>query len=76
MSKNPKFDEIVNIDEENIHIFRTTSGISMKFSGKMCRTIMLRVTKKQDFTLSLEIQFWKNRRRSNCPLPPSQTFKS
>ena len=31
----------------------------MKFSGKMCFKIMLRVTKNQDFTLSLEDTFFK-----------------
>ena len=31
-----------------------TSEISMKFSGKMCLMIMLKVTKKQDFNSSLE----------------------
>ena len=30
--------KIINIDEENLHIFRTTREISIKFSGKMCLT--------------------------------------
>ena len=38
--------EILNIDEENLHIFWTTWEISMKFFGK-----------KQGFTLSLEDKF-------------------
>ena len=73
MSKNPKFDEIVNIDEENIHIFRTTSGISMKFSGEMCRT-MLRVTKKQDFTLSLEDTVLEKPQEVKLPPSPISDF--
>ena len=31
----------------------------MKFSGKMCLKIMLKVTKKQNFTLSLEDTFFE-----------------
>ena len=38
--------KIVNIDGENLHIFL--------MKGKMCLMIILKVTKKQDFTLSLE----------------------
>ena len=37
--------KIVKTDEENVHIFWTTWGISMKLSGKMCLTIILKVTK-------------------------------
>ena len=34
--KIPKIEvKIVNIEEENVHIFWTTWGISMKFSGKV-----------------------------------------
>ena len=55
MSKNLKnLMKIVNTDEKNLHIFRTTRRISMKFSGKMCLMIILKVTKKQGFTISLE----------------------
>ena len=42
----------VNIQLENLHIFWTTWGTSMKFSGKTW--LVLKVTKKQGFTLSLE----------------------
>ena len=45
---------MMNIDEENVHVFRTTLRISMKFSGKMCLMIILKVTKNQDFATSLE----------------------
>ena len=34
----------------------------MKFSGKMWLMIVLKVTKKYGFTLSLETHFWKNHR--------------
>ena len=49
--------KMANIDRESIHIFWTTWGISMKFSDKMWLMIMLKVTKKQDFTLSSEDTF-------------------
>ena len=45
--------KIVNIDGEALHIFWTTSGISLKFSGKMWVMIILKFTKKQGLTLSL-----------------------
>ena len=46
--------KIINIDKENVHIFQSTRGISMKFSGKMRLMIILKVIKKQGFTLSVE----------------------
>ena len=53
------------------HIFWTTWGNSMKFSGKMCIKITLKVTKNQSFTLSLEDTiFEKPQRMSNWPPPP------
>ena len=59
MSKNPKnwanLMKIANIDREFLHVFWKTWGNSMKFSGKMCFKITLKVTKKpQCFLLSLE----------------------
>ena len=47
MSKNSKIDQTVNIGKENI-------DMSMKFSGEMCLMIILKVTKKQDFSLPLQ----------------------
>ena len=47
MSKNPKIDQNVNIGKENI-------DMSMKFSGEMCLMIILKITKKQDFSLPLQ----------------------
>ena len=41
MSKNPKIDQTVNIG-------------NMKFSGETCLMIILKVTKKQDFSLPLQ----------------------
>ena len=62
MSKKPKnrgkLMKIANIDREFLHVFWATWGTSMKFSGKMCLKIMLKVTKNQDFTLSLEDTFF------------------
>ena len=51
--------KIANIDREILHIFWTTWGISMKFSVKMIFMIILKVTKDQGFTLSLEDTFFK-----------------
>ena len=42
--------KVANIDREILHNFWTTWGISMKLSGKMCLTIILKVTKNQGFT--------------------------
>ena len=50
--------KIVNIDEENLHIFQTAWGISMNFSGTMYLMITFKVTKKHGFTLSLEKRQW------------------
>ena len=52
--KKKKLMKIVNTDGENLDFFWTTREISMKFSGKMWLMIMLKVTKNQGFTLSLE----------------------
>ena len=58
MSKNPKkLMKIVNIDGENLLIFWTKWGISMKTSGKMWLMIILKVIQNQAFTLSLEDAF-------------------
>ena len=46
-----------NIDREVFHIFWTTWGISMKFSGKMWLMIILKVTKSH--TLSFEHTFFE-----------------
>ena len=40
-------------------MFSKTWGISMKFSGKMWVVIILKVTKKQAFTLSLEDTYFE-----------------
>ena len=59
--KSRKSMKIANIDREVLHNFWTTWGISMKFSGKMWLTIILKVThtKKEGFTLSLEDPFFE-----------------
>ena len=47
-----------------------TTAISVKFSGKMQLKIILKVTKNQGFTLSLENTFFeKPQGRSNWPSP-------
>ena len=52
--------KIANIDMKFIHIFWTTWGNSMKFSGKICFKMSLKVTKDQSFALSLEDTFFEN----------------
>ena len=63
MSKNPKYwgklMKIANIDRDFLHIFWTTWGNSMKFSGKLCFKIIWKATKKQGSTLSVEDTFFK-----------------
>ena len=55
--------KIANSDREILHNFLTTWGISMKFSGKMCLLILLKVTKNQGFTLSSEDTFFEKPQR-------------
>ena len=64
--------KIANIDREIVHIYWTTWGNSMKFSGKMCLKIILKVTKNQGFTFYLEDTFSeKLQGGSNWPPLPS-----
>ena len=39
--------KIVNIEGENLHMFRTTRGNLTKFSGNMWLMLILKVIKKQ-----------------------------
>ena len=82
MSKNPKnrwkLIKLANIDRESLHIFWTIWGISMKFSGKMWLIIILKITKNQGFTLSLEDAFFiKSQERMGgwVKLTPSSRFR-
>ena len=52
-----KLMKIVNIEEENLHISWTTSGNPIKFLGKMCLMIIIKVTENEDFTHSLKNPF-------------------
>ena len=61
---------IANIDREILHIFWTTCGISMTFLGKMWLTIILKVTKNQGFTLSLEDTFFEKPQAGGQTDPP------
>ena len=65
--KSEKLMKVVNIDGQNLHIFQTTWGISMKFSGKMWVVILLKVTKNQGFTFSVEDTFWEKPQRGPPP---------
>ena len=70
--KNPwKSMKIANIDRENFHIFWTTWGNSIKFSGKMWLILILKVTKKQGFTLSLEDTLLEKPQAGGSNWPPS-----
>ena len=63
--------KIVYIDEENLHIFRTTRGMSIKFTGKMCRIMLiLKTTQKQGFTFFLENTVLENPFGSGSNLLP------
>ena len=55
MLKNLKKIKVVNAEEENIHFFLTTWGISMNISGKIWLTIVLKFTINQGFTFSLTL---------------------
>ena len=65
--------KIANTDREFLNIFWTTLGNSMKFSGKMCFEITLKVTKNQDFILPLEHTFFEKPQGMSIwsPPPPS-----
>ena len=51
--------KIAFIAREILHVFWTSWGISMKFSGKMWLMIILKVTKNKGITLSLEDTFFE-----------------
>ena len=74
MSKNPenwwKSMEIVNIAREILHNFWTTWWSSMKISGKMYLMIILKFTKNQAFTLSLEDTFFEKPQGGDINLNP------
>ena len=63
--------KLANTDRKFLHIFWTTWGNSMKFSGKMCLKIVLKVTKNQGFTLSLEDTFFEKPQGGGSNWPPS-----
>ena len=46
--------KIVHIGKESLQIFLATLGILTKFPGKMCLMILLKVSERQGFALSLE----------------------
>ena len=59
--------KLANFVKETLHIFRTTCGISMKFSGMMWLMIIL-ITKNQEFTIALAYTSLKKPQEgSNCP---------
>ena len=80
MSKNPKNREklmkIANIDKKILHIFWTTLRNSMKFSGRMCFKIILKVPKKQGVhPLFRKYNFRKTTGASNWAPPPPSCFR-
>ena len=73
--KKKKMMKIINIERENIHIFWTIWGNSMKFSGKTWLKILLKVTKNRASHFVWKTHFWKNPRQiSPPPLPPLSFF--
>ena len=52
--KKKKMMKIVHIGKESLQIFLATLGILTKFPGKMCLMILLKVSERQGFALSLE----------------------
>ena len=66
--------KIVNIFGENLHVFWTSWGISMKFLGKMWLIIILKITKNQGFILSLEDTFLENYKNGGAELTPNPSF--
>ena len=70
VKKPEKLMKIVNIDGENLHIFWTTRGISMKFPGKLWLIIILKVSKNQGFIFSLEDTFLKKLPEGGSTWPP------
>ena len=68
--------KIANVDREILDNFWTTWWISMKISGKMCLMLILKVTKNQGSTLTLEDTiFVKPQGGSNWPPPPPSRFR-
>ena len=66
---------IADIEREILHDFWTTWGISMKFSGKMCLMIILKVTKNQDFTLCLEDTIFEKPQGGGGQIDPPSRFR-
>ena len=76
MSKNQKNQRKVNIDGENLHLFWTTGGISMKFLGKMWLMIISKVTKTRSSpSLSRRYIFWKATGGGRGQIDSPQSFK-
>ena len=69
VKKPKKSMKIADIVREILHIFWTTKGISIKFSGKMWPIITLTVTKNQGFSLSLEDTFFEKPQMGTLPPP-------
>ena len=59
VKKYKKVTELLNIDEENLHIFWTTGGILIKIWGKIWLMILLKGTRKHGFILSPEDTFFE-----------------
>ena len=61
--------KLANTDRGIFHIFWTTPGISIKFSGKMWLMIILKVQKNKDFNLSLKDKFFEQPQGSQFVSP-------
>ena len=66
--------KLANSDREFLHIYWTTWENSMKFSGKMCLKVILKVTKIQGFTFSSEVTFFEKPQGGSNWHPPPPPF--
>ena len=65
--------KITKFDREILHIFWTTWANPIKFWGKVCFKIILKVTKSQGFILSLEDTIFEKPQegQTDPPSPPA-----
>ena len=66
--------KIANIEKENLHVLWTTWEISIKLLENMWLIIILKVTKKQRFTLSLENTFFEKPEGASIDPPSRSAF--
>ena len=75
VKKSEKLMKTVNIEENHLHIFWTTWGISIKFSEKIWLKIILKVTKKQGIILCLKNAFLEIWQKGGGQTDPPGLFR-